>query len=93
MALGLPVIAADWGGPADYLDERCGILVSPTPRDTFAARLADAMCRLAQSPQLRKRLGAAGASKVAEQYNWGDKVDRMVALYEEVAARTRSDRA
>lgn len=35
MSLGLPVIATDWGGPADYLDATCGILVSPVPRAGF----------------------------------------------------------
>ena len=27
MAMGLPVISTDWGGPADYVDDSCGILV------------------------------------------------------------------
>ena len=29
MAAGLPVVATAWGGPLDYLDETCGILVPP----------------------------------------------------------------
>ncbi len=29
MALGKPVIATAWGGPLDYLDADCGILVQP----------------------------------------------------------------
>ncbi|MDT8344440.1 MAG: glycosyltransferase family 4 protein, partial [Thermohalobaculum sp.] len=54
MSLGLPVIASDWGGPADYIDPSCGILVSPTPRANFAVRLAAAITRLAADPMLRR---------------------------------------
>ena len=42
MAMGKPVIATHWGGPADYLDATCGILVE-FPRVAF--RLGDWICR------------------------------------------------
>ena len=85
MAAGLPVIASDWGGPADYLDAGCGILVSPVPRAGFAMRLADAVLRLADDPPLRRTMGQAGARKVAERYDWQKKVDAMIGIYAEVA--------
>jgi glycosyltransferase involved in cell wall biosynthesis len=81
MARGLPVIAADWGGPADYLDDSCGRLVSPVPRAGFAGRLADAICELAADPALCARLGQAGLQRVHEDYDWEKKVDRMLAIY------------
>lgn len=86
MALGLPVIATDWGGPADYLDSSCGILVPPTGRDEMVAALADAMTRLARSPELRQQMGAAGRRKVETKYDWEKKVDRMIEFYQFVAA-------
>jgi glycosyltransferase involved in cell wall biosynthesis len=86
MALGLPVIASDWGGPADYLDDSCGILVSPVPRATFAARLGAAILQLSQQPDLRRRMGEAGARKIVDQYDWEKKIDRMVSIYAEVAS-------
>src|SRR5205823_14341259 len=60
MALGLPVIATDWGGPADYLDSSCGILVDPASPEAFAQGLADAMLRLGRDESLRRSMGAAG---------------------------------
>ena len=60
MAMQLPVIASDWGGPADYLDETCGILVTPTPRHDFATRLADAIITLSKDQKLCQRIGEAG---------------------------------
>ncbi len=81
MSMGLPVIGPDWGGPADYLDPTCGLLVSPVPRDSFAQRLADAIETLALDPTLRVRLGNAGREKVREEYDWEKKVDQMLEIY------------
>ena len=86
MALGLPVIASDWGGPADYLDESCGILVSPVPRERFAASLSAAIIQLSKQPDLRRRIGKAGAREVVDQYDWQKKIDRIISVYAEVAS-------
>lgn len=86
MSLGLPVIASDWGGPADYLDASCGILVSPVPRSDFPQRLAAAISFLARNPAKRHAMGLAGAQKVREQYDWDKKIDRMLQIYDEVLA-------
>jgi len=85
MALGLPVIATKWGGPADYLDASCGVLIEPRNRAFMIAALSDAMSSLAQSPELRKRLGASGRDKARAHYDWERKVDRMLELYAHVA--------
>lgn len=82
MACGLPVIATDWGGPADYLDPSCGILVPPTSRDAFITGLCEAMVRLAGDPVLRQTMGRAGRAKVEREFDWETKVDRMLELYE-----------
>lgn len=82
MACGLPVIATDWGGPADYLDPSCGILVSPADRPGFITGLCDAMVRLAGDPLLRQSMGQAGRSKVEREFDWEAKVARMLELYE-----------
>jgi glycosyltransferase involved in cell wall biosynthesis len=87
MAMGLPVIASEWGGPADYIDETCGLLVSPVPKQDFATRLAEAMMRLAADPELCARMGEAGAMKVRREYDWDQKIDRILRIYAEVARR------
>jgi len=90
MSLGLPVIATDWGGPPDYVDEGCGILIKPDSPQQLVADLADAMRKLAGSPELRERLGARGYDKVRESFDWERKVDRMIELYESVARRSQN---
>jgi glycosyltransferase involved in cell wall biosynthesis len=83
MAMGKPVIATAWGGPLDYLDERCGVLVPPAGREALVRGLADAMVRLAASPELRRQLGGHGREKVLRDYDWEVKADRMLELYRE----------
>jgi glycosyltransferase involved in cell wall biosynthesis len=87
MALGLPVIATNWGGPADYVDATCGILIEPTERDRFIVDLSDAIRALALSPAKRRALGEAGREKVISMYDWERKVDRILELYARVAKR------
>ena len=83
MSLGLPVIASDWGGPADYLDPSCGILVSPVPRADFAERLAAAITQLAADPAVRASMGALGQARIQTDFDWERKIDRMLELYAE----------
>lgn len=81
MSLGLPVIASDWGGPADYIDPTSGILVSPVPRTSFAQRLAEQIHSLAHDPLRQIRLGQKAQQKVRDEFDWEKKVDRMIELY------------
>lgn len=84
MAMEIPVIATAWGGPADYLDPSCGILIEPTSREAFIANLALALTRLAKHPQERVAMGKAGRSKVIQQFDWNTKVDSVFAVYRDV---------
>ena len=81
MAMGLPVIATKWGGPADYLDETSGILIEPTGRERFIADLAQAMVRLARSRELGHQLGKFGRLRVASEFDWKKKIDRILSVY------------
>lgn len=83
MSVGLPVIAADWGGPADYVDATCGVLVSPIPRNSFSNRLAEAIAFLEKYGDRRRHMGAAGAERVRNLFDWNKKVDRIVEIYGE----------
>ncbi|MBV8883679.1 MAG: glycosyltransferase family 4 protein [Chroococcidiopsidaceae cyanobacterium CP_BM_RX_35] len=86
MALGLPVIATDWGGPADYVDSANGILIRPTSKPEFMNGLTDAMLKLVQSPDLRQKMGSAGQERVRQQFDWERKVDRMIEIYQQTDA-------
>jgi glycosyltransferase involved in cell wall biosynthesis len=82
MAMGLPVIASDWGGPSDYLDESCGVLVPPHSREGLVSGFATAIRMLADSPDLRRRLGEAGYRRARLYFDWEKKIDRILELYD-----------
>ncbi len=88
MACRLPVIATAWGGPLDYLDATTGILVPPTSREEFIAGLADAMVRLGQSSELRRRLGDAARARIEAEFDWERKMDVILELYARAASRS-----
>ena len=81
MAMGLPVIATNWGGPADYLDSTCGFLINPTSKEGFVNELTDAMLKLSLSPELRLSMGRAGLERVRKYFDWERKVDRILEIY------------
>lgn len=89
MAAGRPVIATAWGGPADYLDANCGILVAPTSSESFREGLTEAMLQLAADPERRGAMGRAARTKVVEQFDWEVKVDRILDIYRRAIETSR----
>jgi glycosyltransferase involved in cell wall biosynthesis len=88
MATGTPVIAIAWGGPADYLDENCGVLVTPTSPEAVVERFSAAMQKLIDDPELGCQLGKAAQQKVEASFDWEQKIDRVLQIY-----RRATDRA
>jgi glycosyltransferase involved in cell wall biosynthesis len=84
MAAELPVIATAWGGPLDYLDETCGILVKPESREALISGFSDGIVTLAKSEPLRKRMGQAGREHARQNFDWERKIDRIMDLYASV---------
>jgi glycosyltransferase involved in cell wall biosynthesis len=59
---GRPVISSALGGALEIVDESCGLLVTPDDPDS----LAESLLRLIESPELRGRLGGAGAARARQ---------------------------
>jgi glycosyltransferase involved in cell wall biosynthesis len=92
MATGKPVVATKWGGPSDYINQSCGILVEPNSKEGFIQGLTDAMLLLARSPQLRKRLGEGGKRRVLQDsLDWKSKADRVFTILSELLYQHRSN--
>jgi glycogen synthase len=81
MLYGLPVVAADVGGPREILDHgRTGLLFPPTD----VGALGDAVISLVTNPRLRQRIGAAAALDVRRTWLWPRIVEKMRGVYREL---------
>ncbi len=77
MATGLPVVSTRVGGvPEVVVEGETGLLAPAGDADALAARIL----RLAESPDLRERLGRAGRERARTSFDEG----RMIASYDEI---------
>ena len=83
-ACGRAVVTTDWPGCRDAIEPGdSGLLV--TPRDSQA--LADALQRLVEDPDLRRRMGKAGRKLAEERFAIEKVVDAHLAIYRELEPR------
>lgn len=89
MAMGRPVIATNWGGPADYLNASCGMLIEPESYSSLVEGFAAAMQRVIDSPERAAAMGAAGRERAIQDFDWRRKVDRVIGIYRSVIENSR----
>ncbi|QTA85617.1 Glycosyl transferase, family I [Desulfonema magnum] len=75
MACGLPIIAARSGGVQEFVENGINGFLVP-PKDVKS--IADAICRLASSRDLRNKMGQNNIQKIKSQFGW-DAVARQYA--------------
>jgi glycosyltransferase involved in cell wall biosynthesis len=86
MAHGRPVVASATGGIPEWLaDRETGLLVRPGD----ANALADALRRLLADPPARRRMGAAGAARVAREFSEQRYVEAIEQAYLQALGRSR----
>ena len=82
MACAVPVVATNVGGISEAVTNGVeGFLVAP--RDPV--ELADALVRLAHSPELRARMGTAGRTRIEEHFTLEAQLQDFLTMYREVA--------
>jgi glycosyltransferase involved in cell wall biosynthesis len=90
MSAGVPVIAADWGGPADYVgNDGAGMLVKPDTKDGFVKGLTEAMTKLAADPQLMLQMSAAARDRAKREFQWDSRVDALIEIYRQVLGTSK----
>ncbi|HEX6711867.1 MAG TPA: glycosyltransferase family 4 protein [Thermoleophilaceae bacterium] len=82
MACGLPVIAVNNHGPATIVDDQqTGLLVPPDDEDA----MADALVRIVNNVDERKRLGNTAYERSRSRYSWPALAEKVAAVYADVA--------
>ena len=89
MAMGKPVIATNWGGPADYLNASCGMLIEPESYAGLVDGFAGAMQKLIASPGLADAMGAAGRQRAIQDFDWRRKIDQVLGIYRSVIEKSQ----
>jgi len=88
LASGRSILATDIGSHTQALDATCAVLVPPDP-----GNLAAGLRQLAADPQLRERLGHAGAGRAAERYSRSAYRRKLGAAYALLEAAPRNKQA
>lgn len=86
MSRGMPVIATDWGGPADYLTDETGYLVKPQSKEYMVSHFADHIDTLAENPELRTMIGTAAIQRIKTYFLWDLKIQEILAIYRQAIA-------
>jgi glycosyltransferase involved in cell wall biosynthesis len=86
MALGVPVIATNVGGPPEILKDGCEGILLP-PRDPRA--WAQAVRALAESPERGREMGRAGRRRVEREFTVDRHVAAVCKVYERAVDRLR----
>lgn len=89
MALGVPVVATDVGGPAEYIDHgHSGVLVPPRDVQSWSRALE----RLLGSEALRTEIGSRGSDTVRRRFDRSAYAARVAEVYDGAAQQGARDR-
>jgi glycosyltransferase involved in cell wall biosynthesis len=89
MALGVTPIVADYGGPAELVDDKTGIRVKFDDKASLVAGFARTIADLIRAPQVLDRLGSAGIQKVRRTLTWEAKANQILSVYNAVLSGQR----
>jgi glycosyltransferase involved in cell wall biosynthesis len=83
MSQGLPIVASDVGGIPDLVASDAGILVPPKDSDA----LSRALVRLAQDPELRRRMGNAARDRYEKLFSPEAVLPVLLKTYRRVSGK------
>lgn len=86
MALGITPMVADYGGPADLVDSKTGILVPFKDEGSLVEGFRTAIERVIREPDQLNILGQAARAKALQDFTWTAKAAQMLRIYKAVQA-------
>jgi len=84
MACALPVITADYGGPAVSVTAECGIKIKPSDYDTYLFDLKNALAFLIANKDIREKMGLNARNRAINEYSYESLENRIKQLYDSI---------
>lgn len=84
MAVGRPVIAINFGGPAEIVDEGVGVKLPATGKNAVIEGLIKEFKNIIQHPKRWEALGIEGRRRAENTYSWDIKMVNALAIYHEL---------
>jgi glycosyltransferase involved in cell wall biosynthesis len=88
MALGVTPIVADYGGPAELVDEATGFRISFTDKNSLVEGIRRAIGEILLFPEVLNKLGPAARERTIENLSWDAKANQILKIYREILAGT-----
>jgi glycosyltransferase involved in cell wall biosynthesis len=84
MAVGRPVVAIGYGGPAELIDDGVGKAIPPDGKDAVVNALLAVFRDVIRRPDHWRRCGQEGRRRAEASFGWEAKMDRALRLYHQV---------
>jgi glycosyltransferase involved in cell wall biosynthesis len=83
-ASGLPLVAVNYGGPAEIVDEEVGHLVSADGPKELIAELVETFRDIARNPEKWRLRGEKARERAEKEYGWEARMQRALEIYRRV---------
>jgi glycosyltransferase involved in cell wall biosynthesis len=81
MASGVPVIAVNYGGPAELVDDEVGRILSAAGKEALISDLTKALTDAWRKPSEWERKGECGRLRAENCYGWDARMNAALELY------------
>jgi glycosyltransferase involved in cell wall biosynthesis len=88
-ASGLPIIAVNYGGPAEIVDEEVGHLVSADGPEELIAGLVETFRNISQDPEPWRQRGQKGRQRAEREYGWEARMRSAMAIYRRILGENK----
>ena len=89
-ASGLPLVAVNYGGPAEIVDEEVGHLVSAEGPEQLISDLVETFRNISQNPEQWRQRGRKGRQRAEKEYGWEVRMRNAIAIYRRVLAEDKA---
>jgi glycosyltransferase involved in cell wall biosynthesis len=81
MALGIPVVCLEKGGPGQFVTEQTGVVVPVRSYEQTVTDLSNGILLLASNPELRAELGRAARVRARTKFLWPERSQLIACWY------------